>query len=84
MSFAGWVRNTSEHYLMIEAQGKVSRKLGSNQPLPPHGIAFFWRRVYVPLFYLLPLSWRNAIIARMPGSHRKKWSKQPPGKGPAV
>jgi len=84
MSFMRWVRNTSEHYLMIDAQEKVSRKLGTNRPLPPRGIAIFWRRVYVPMFHRMPLSLRNAIIARMPGSHRKKWVKQLPGKGPDI
>lgn len=84
MAFTAWVRRTSEHYLMIDAQDKVSRKLGSTRPLAPHGAAIFWRRIYVPIFHRLPLSWRNAIIARMPGSHRKKWTKQPPSKGPAV
>lgn len=84
MSFTGWVRATSEHYLMIDAQDKVARKLGSPRPLPPVGMAIFWRRIYVPIFHRMPLSWRSAIIARMPGSHRKKWTKQPPSKGPAI
>lgn len=83
-AFFMWLRMTSEHYLMIDAQDKVARRLGTRPPSRPRGIAIFWRRVYVPIFYFLPGSLRNGMIAAMPGSHRKDWPIEPPLKGPAV
>ena len=84
MGLTRWVRGTSEHYLMIDAQDKVARRLGTTRPSPPRGWEIFWRRIYVPLFYLIPAGLRTAIIARMPGSHQKRWVKQAPLRGPAV
>ncbi|HLU71598.1 MAG TPA: hypothetical protein VKZ82_05430 [Nonomuraea sp.] len=84
MGLTRWVRQTSEHYLMIDAQDKVAAKLGAPRPLPPRGAEIFWRRIYVPIFHRLPLKLRNAVIARMPGSHQKTWKSQPPSRGPAV
>ncbi|MEP6817367.1 MAG: hypothetical protein ABI873_17640 [Marmoricola sp.] len=84
MSVSRWVRQTSEHYLMIDAMEKVGRRLGANTPERPRGAELFWRRVYVPVFHALPARVRDGVVARMPGSHRKEWRKQPPLKGPAV
>lgn len=84
MSVNSWVRRTSEHYLMIDAMDKVGTRLGANTPLPPRGVELFWRRVYVPAFHALPARVRDGVVARMPGSHRKAWRKQPPLEGPAV
>jgi len=84
MGLTRWVRNTSEYYLMIDAQEKVAKKLGTTPPNPPKGAAVFWRRVYVPIFHRMPLKMRNAIIGLMPGSHQKEWRSQPPLKGPAI
>ena len=83
-TFFQWVRQTSEHYLMVDAQDRIGRKLGARRPAPPHGTEIFWRRVYVPVFHLLPQSVRDAMIARMPGSHRKRWPSEPPLRGPVV
>jgi hypothetical protein len=83
--FFQWVRQTSERNLMIDAQDRVGRKLGARCPAPPHGAEeIFWRRVYVPVFHRLPQSVRDTMIARMPGSHRKRWPTEPPLRGPAV
>jgi hypothetical protein len=84
MSILRWVRRTSEHYLMVDAMDKIGRKFDSSVPNPPRGIEIFWRRCYVPMFHLLPTGLRNALIARMPGSHRKAWQPPPKLKGPAV
>lgn len=84
MGLTRWVRQTSEHYLMIDAQDKVAARLGTTRPLPPRGVEIFWRRIYVPVFHRLPPKLRTAVIARMPGSHQKRWKQQPPRKGPAV
>jgi hypothetical protein len=79
-----WVRQTSEHHLMVDAQDRIGRQLGAARPAPPHGAELFWRRVYVPVFHHLPPSVRDAMIARMPGSHRRRWPPEPPLSGPAV
>ena len=84
MTFSQWVRKTSEHYLKVEASATIARKLGTRPPLPPRGVEIFWRKIYVPIFHWLPARLRNAVITTMPGSHRKKWVKQPPSQGPAV
>ena len=84
MTFLQWVRRTSEHHLMVDAMDRVGTKLGANTPLAPRPGELFWRRVYVPVFHLLPPRVRNGMIARMPGSHRKPWKRPPVLKGPAV
>lgn len=84
MGFTRWVRQVSEHHLMVDAQDKIAAKLGARRPAPPRGAARFWRRVYVPVFHRLPLGLRNLVISRMPGSHRQPWSAAPPLTGPAV
>jgi hypothetical protein len=83
-SFSQWVRRTSEHHLMIDAQDRIGQKLGARRPAPPRGAEVFWRRVYVPVFHHLPKSVRDAAIARMPGSHRERWPAEPPLRGPVV
>jgi hypothetical protein len=83
-SFFQWVRQTSERNLMIDAQDRIGRKLGARRPAPPRGAEIFWRRVYVPVFHHLPRNVRDAAIARMPGSHRKRWPTEPPLHGPVV
>jgi hypothetical protein len=82
--FFQWVRQTSEHHLMIDAQDRIGHKLGAGRPAPPHGAELFWRRVYVPVFHHLPPGVRNTMIARMPGSHRQRWPSEPPPAGGAV
>jgi hypothetical protein len=83
--FFQWVRQTSERNLMIDAQDRIGCKLGARRPAAPRGAEeIFWRRVYVPLFHRLPQSVRHAMIARMPGSHRKRWPAEPPLRGPVV
>lgn len=84
-NFFGWVRRISEHYLMVDAQDKVAKRLGTTRPRKPQGVVeIFWRRVYVPVFYFLPARLRDGMIARMPGSHGKSWPIEPPLRGPAV
>ncbi|HTY72377.1 MAG TPA: hypothetical protein VMI11_08130 [Actinomycetes bacterium] len=82
MSLTQWVRRTSEHYLMVEAMDTIGEKLGANRPPAPRGVERFWREVYVPVFHRLPVKLRAAMIARMPGSHRKSWPPPPRPKGP--
>ena len=83
MSFARWLRATSEHYLMIAAQEKVAARYGVTPPPKPRGREIFWLRVYVPLYRAVPWPVRSAIMRRMPGSHRMAWAKAQPPRGPA-
>jgi len=83
MSFARWLRATSEHYLMIAAEEKVARRYGVTPPPRPRGLDVFWLRVFAPLYWAVPWRARSAIMRRMPGSHRKTWAKAQPLRGPA-
>ena len=81
LSFARWLRATSEHYLMVAAQQKMAAKYqgyGLAPPPPPRGTDWFWLRVYVPAYQAVPWPVRSAIMRRMPGSNRMTWTKQRP------
>jgi hypothetical protein len=80
VAFSRWLRETSEHHLMVAAQEKIAAKYGVPAPRGPRGAEIFWRRVYVPVYQAIPWNVRAAIIRRMPGSHRMRWethSKSP-------
>ena len=83
MSFARWLRATSEHYLMIAAQEKVAARYGVPPPRQPRGRDVFWLRVYVPLYRALPWPVRLTLMRRLPGSHRMTWAKAQHPRGPA-
>jgi hypothetical protein len=84
MAFSRWLRATSERYLMIAAQQKVAAKYGVPPPRAPRGAGLFWLRVYVPAYHALPWRLRSAIMRRMPGSHRMKWTAGQRPAGPAA
>lgn len=84
MGFSRWLRATSEHHLMVAAQEKIAARYGVPPPRRPRGAEIFWRRVYVPAYRAIPWNVRVVIIRRMPGSHRRKWTKQHRPYGPAV
>ena len=84
MSFARWLRATSEHYLMVAAQQKIAAKYGVTPPRRPRGTEIFWLRVYVPAYRAVPWPVRSAIMRQMPGSHRKRWPQPSRPAGPAV
>jgi hypothetical protein len=76
MSFAGWLRSNSEHYLLQDAQRRMAERYDANPPLRPHGLKErFWRQVFVPVYRLLPWRLRQRTIQAMPGSHRRDWPK---------
>ncbi|HEX3620814.1 MAG TPA: hypothetical protein VHT97_00705 [Acidimicrobiales bacterium] len=85
MAFAGWLRQNSEHYLMIDAQRQIAEKYGRPPPPKPRGLAErFWLDAFAPVYRLLPWKVRRFTIQLMPGSHRQAWSR-PAGRGvPAV
>jgi hypothetical protein len=84
MSFARWLRATSEHYLMVAAQQEMASKHQIEPPRRPRGAEVFWLRVYVPAYRAVPWAVRSALMRRMPGSHRMKWTKTQHPRGPAT
>ena len=85
-SFSRWLREHSEHYLMIGAHEQVARRYsGTRAPRPPHGVVeVFWLRVFAPVYRSLPWPLRHRILRAMPGSHRQTWSPPPAPGSPAV
>ncbi|MFF5207274.1 hypothetical protein [Streptosporangium sp. NPDC000396] len=77
-----WVRENAQHYLLRDAQARVARAHGRTPP-PIRG-SVFWRRIFVPIYRLTPWPVRCRLMAVMPGSHRKHWSKPTTPVGPAV
>ena len=85
MSFSGWLRTNSEHYLLLDAQARAAAKYGRSAPPPPRTTReLFWRRLFVPVYRVLPWSVRRTSIALMPGSHRQQWTPPPTRHHPAV
>jgi hypothetical protein len=66
--FFGWLRRNSEHYLLIAAHEKLARRDGTPGPRPPKGLVeIFWRRVFAPVYGVLPWPVRSRIMhARQP------------------
>jgi len=84
-SFFGWLRENSEHYLLVAAHQKLARTQGAPAPRPRHGAKeIFWLRVFAPVYAALPWPLRNRIMRAMPGSHRRTWAPPPRPPGPAV
>ena len=81
-----WLRHNSERYLLEAAQEKLAQRyLGRPGPARRGGAAdFFWRRVFVPVYRVLPWRLRQAAIVALPGSHRRHWKQRSPPAGPAV
>ena len=85
MSFSRWLRVNSEHYLTVAAQARIACRHGVTGPAPARGAkAFFWLRVFVPAYRLLPWKLRHAVMRSMPGSHRRQWTYPKPPTGPAI
>lgn len=80
MSFSEWLRQNSEHYLLEAAQRKEALRNGLAVSRPRGGgpMAFAWRRIFVPVYRLLPWSLRRWIMHLMPGSHRRRWEERAP------
>ncbi len=82
--FSRWLRSTSERYLKQAAFEQVAARYGGRTPPKPRGMEVFWVRVYAPAFHRLPPGLRDAVIRRLPGSHRQKWTYPARPQGPAV
>lgn len=86
MGLNEWLRRNSERYLLEAAQERLARQY-LDRAGPAHrggAVEFFWRRVYVPVYGLLPWRLRRAVITALPGSHRRHWAQRSPPRGPAV
>ena len=83
MAFTRWVRSVSQRQLMTAAKTKVAKRSGL-QSRPPEGKDVFWQKVYAPVYYRLPMAFRDKVVAAMPGSHRKTWHTPAQVSGPAA
>jgi hypothetical protein len=77
-----WLRTNSQHYLLRDSQARIARKYGITPP--DTSGPFFWTKVFVPIYRVLPWGFTSSVMAAMPGSHRKHWRKQAPPMGSAV
>lgn len=68
---------------MVAAQTKVAKRSGLTARRP-EGKDIFWQKVYAPVYYRLPMSLRNKVVAAMPGSHRQTWHDPAQAAGPAA
>jgi hypothetical protein len=86
MGFAGWLRTNSEHYLLRDAQTRTGRSQGVVVPRERGRGALhpLWVALFVPTYRHLPWGLRHAVMMRMPGSHRRGWTKSVRPTGPAV
>ncbi|HWC69976.1 MAG TPA: hypothetical protein VG993_02320 [Actinomycetota bacterium] len=76
MPFFEWLRSNSERYLLEAAQHDMAARYGIEAPAPRGSV--FWRRIFTPLYRLLPWGLRRAIMSAMPGSHRRWMRRAPP------
>lgn len=85
-SFSRWLRENSEHYLMVGAHQQLARRYpGTRPPRRPHGLAEqAWLRGFAPIYRALPWPLRHRILRAMPGSHRRTWAPPPEPGAPAV
>ena len=86
MGFAAWLRKNAERYLLIAAQQRVAQRRGFAAPTPPATPKDrFFLVVFVPVYRRLPWGLRQAVLQRMPGSHRRTWEpRERTPLGPAV
>jgi hypothetical protein len=85
VAFAHWLRQNSEHYLMIDAQRRMAEKYGRPAPPKPHSLVErFWLDVFAPVYRLLPWKLRSFTMQLMPGSHRQQWSRPAERGSPAI
>lgn len=79
MKLFQWVRFNSQKYLLEAAQARLAHQyLGRSGPVHQPGLEVtFWKRIFVPVYSLLPWKLRRAVILAMPGSHRRGWPPPP-------
>jgi hypothetical protein len=68
-----WLRGNAERHLLLASQEEMARRyLQREGPVGRQGL--FWRRLFVPVYRVLPWGLRRRIMSAMPGSHRQ-WSR---------
>jgi hypothetical protein len=84
--FAAWLRRNAEHYLLVAAQQRVAARTSFDAPVPrPTPKDRFFLVVFVPIYRRLPWRFRQAVLQRMPGSHRRTWEpRERKPLGPAI
>jgi hypothetical protein len=79
VGFSEWLRRNSERYLLEAAQRDAAVRYGLPAPRQGGGpMAFVWRRIFVPVYRLLPWGLRRWVMRLMPGSHRRRWEERAP------
>lgn len=79
MSFSGWLRSNAEYFLFEATERDLAKKYGLRPPVERRGLMpFLWRRVFVPVYRVLPWGVRRWIMGIMPGSHRQRWQDRAP------
>ncbi|CAB4948475.1 MAG: hypothetical protein F2840_06975 [Actinobacteria bacterium] len=79
---SAWLRVNAQHYLLRDSQARVARRRGY---APPNTAgSFFWTKVFIPIYRVMPWGLRRRIMVAIPGSHTKQWAKQGLPEGPAV
>ncbi|MGH2540414.1 MAG: hypothetical protein ACRDGK_07830 [Actinomycetota bacterium] len=76
MPFFEWLRSNSEEYLLEASQRDMAARYGIAAPADTG--SFFWRRIFTPVYRLLPWRLRRSIMGAMPGSHRRWMRRAPP------
>ena len=85
MGFSHWLRQNSEHYLLVDAQRRMAEKYGRSPPPRPKGWRDrFWLTVFAPTYRRLPWKVRRFTIQMLPGSHRQTWTRPAQRGTPAV
>ena len=60
MAFAHWLRQNSEHYLMIDAQRRMAEKYGRPAPPKPRSLVErFWLDVFAPVYRQITIAGLN-------------------------
>ena len=85
MAFSSWLRSNSQHYLVMAAQARIAKRHGVAGPAHYGGVKeFFWLRIFVPVYRVLPWPLRHFVMRSMPGSHRRTWEYPTQASGPAI
>ena len=74
--FFEWLRSNSEEFLLEASQRDMATRYGIAAPAREG--SFFWRRIFTPIYRLLPWKLRRWIMSAMPGSHRGGKRRAPP------
>jgi hypothetical protein len=79
------LRTHSEHYLLIGAQERVARRYGARAPRRPRGPKeLFWRRVFAPIYRVLPWTLRHRIMLTIAWQPSPALGTATRSRGPAV